>query len=71
MAHLYGFIDGYVGLDALVDAERLINHNFTIFLDGEHLDREAHPHDLLNTPLARPSPQTTFRVGCRAITSTS
>lgn len=60
LAHLYGFIDGHVGFDALIDAERLSNHNFTISLDGEHLDREAHPHDLLNTHLARLSPQTTF-----------
>ena len=69
MARLYGFIDGYVGFDALIDSERM-NNNFTISPDGEHLDREAHPNDLLNTHLARPSPQTTFRVGCRAITST-
>ena len=52
MAHLYGFIDGYVGFDALVDAERLSSNNLTISLDGQHLDKEAHPHDLLNTHLA-------------------
>jgi large repetitive protein len=26
--------------------------NFTATLDGEHLDKEAHPDDLLNTHLA-------------------
>ena len=41
LAHLYGFIDGYVGFDALIDSERM-NNNFTISPDGEHLDREAH-----------------------------
>ena len=30
----------------------LVGDNFTATLDGEHLDKQAHPHDLLNTHLA-------------------
>ena len=44
-AHLIGFIEGYSGFDTHVD-------HFSATLDGEHLDKEAHPHDLLNTHLA-------------------
>ena len=56
LAHLYGFIDGYEGFDANVETEngttRFIGDDFEAVLDGEHLDKEAHPYDLLNTHLA-------------------
>ena len=65
LAHLYGFIDGYAGFEALkaegrrqraegiiADQNVLIGDNFTATLDGEHLDQQAHPQDLLNTHLA-------------------
>lgn len=56
LAHLYGFIDGYAGFDANVETEegttKFIGDNFEAVLDGEHLDKQAHPNDLLNTHLA-------------------
>ena len=56
LAHLYGFIDGYAGFDANVETEngttKFIGDDFEAILDGEHLDKEAHPHDLMNTHLA-------------------
>ena len=56
LAHLYGFIEGYAGFDANVETKngttQFIGDNFEAVLDGEHLDKEAHPHDLMNTHLA-------------------
>ena len=52
LAHLYGFIEGYTGFDNRVKGETFIGDNFTATLDGEHLDKQAHPYDLLNTHLA-------------------
>ena len=56
LAHLYGFIDGYEGFDERVETEngttKFIGNDFEAVLDGEHLDKEAHPHDLLNTHLS-------------------
>ena len=52
LAHLYGFIDGYAGFEQLKTENTLVGDNFTATLDGEHLDRQAHPRDLLNTHLA-------------------
>lgn len=56
LAHLYGFIDGYQGFDANIEIEngttKFIGDDFEAILDGEHLDKEAHPYDLLNTHLA-------------------
>ena len=56
LAHLYGFIDGYEGFDANIETEdgntKFVGDNFTATLDGEHLDKQAHPDDLLNTHLA-------------------
>ena len=56
LAHLYGFIDGYEGFDANVETEngttKFIGDDFEAILDGEHLDKQAHPYDLLNTHLA-------------------
>ena len=36
----------------MLQGKTFIGDNFTAILDGEHLDKEAHPHDLLNTHLA-------------------
>ena len=52
LAHLYGFIDGYAGFEQLKTENTLVGDNFTATLDGEHLDKQAHPRDLLNTHLA-------------------
>jgi PKD repeat protein len=56
LSHLYGFIDGYQGFDASLSTKnnttKFIGDGFTATLDGEHLDKEAHPYDLLNTHLA-------------------
>ena len=56
LAHLYGFIDGYDGFDANIETEdgttKFVGDDFTAPLDGEHLDKQAHPYDLLNTHLA-------------------
>ena len=66
LSHLYGFIDGYEGFDELKaesrrqraegttgdDEDILAGENFSATLDGEHLDKSAHPYDLLNTHLA-------------------
>ena len=56
LAHLYGFIDGYEGFDANIETEngttKFIGDDFEATLDGEHLDKQAHPYDLLNTHLA-------------------
>ena len=57
-AHLYGFINGYSGFDSkttYINGRRnFVGDNFTALLsvDGSHLDKQAHPHDLLNTHLA-------------------
>ena len=65
-----GFDSLMSGQREKVKGEREETDTFTLFpltfyqgealFDGEHLDKEAHPHDLLNTHLARLSPQTTF-----------
>ncbi len=56
LAHLYGFIEGYAGFDNNLQTQnnttKFIGNNFTATLDGEHLDKQAHPNDLLNTHLA-------------------
>jgi len=56
LAHLYGFIDGYEGFDANVETKngttKFIGDDFEATLDGEHLDKQAHPNDLMNTHLA-------------------
>ncbi len=56
LAHLYGFIDGYQGFDDSLSTKKgttkFIGDDFTATLDGEHLDKQAHPDDLLNTHLA-------------------
>jgi large repetitive protein len=56
LSHLYGFIDGYKGFDENVATKngttKFIGDDFTATLDGEHLDKSAHPYDLLNTHLA-------------------
>ena len=56
LAHLYGFIDGYQGFDANIETKngttKFVGDDFTAILDGEHLDKQAHPYDLLNTHLA-------------------
>lgn len=56
LAHLYGFIDGYEGFDANIETKngttKFIGDDFEATLDGEHLDKKAHPHDLMNTHLA-------------------
>jgi large repetitive protein len=58
LSHLYGFIDGYQGFDVLKSEVRsqkskvFISNELTVTLDGEHLDKLAHPYDLLNTHLA-------------------
>ena len=56
LAHLYGFIDGYEGFDANIETEdgttKFIGDDFEAILHGEHLDKQAHPYDLLNTHLA-------------------
>ena len=56
LAHLYGFIDGYEGFDTNIEIEngttKFIGDDFEAVLDGEHLDKTAHPGDLLNTHLA-------------------
>ncbi|AFZ38163.1 outer membrane adhesin like protein (plasmid) [Stanieria cyanosphaera PCC 7437] len=56
LAHLYGFIDGYQGFDANLETKngttKFIGDDFEAVLDGEHLDKQAHPYDLLNTHLA-------------------
>ena len=56
LSHLYGFINGYEGFDENVetkdDTSKFIGDDFTATLDGEHLDKSAHPYDLLNTHLA-------------------
>ena len=56
LAHLYGFIDGYDGFDANIETEngntKFIGDDFEAILDGEHLNKQAHPDDLLNTYLA-------------------
>ena len=55
LAHLYGFIDGYAGFDANVETEngttKFIGDDFEAILDSEHLDKQAHPYDLMNTHL--------------------
>ncbi len=57
-AHLYGFMGGYSEFDKNVRYKNgkrtFIGDNFTALLsvDGSHLDKRAHPHDLLNTHLA-------------------
>jgi large repetitive protein len=68
LSHLYGFIEGYSGFDNLVLGEREMvkgerkNNTFApdpltfnqgeALFDGEHLDKQAHPYDLLNTHLS-------------------
>ncbi|MEO0848372.1 MAG: DNA/RNA non-specific endonuclease [Cyanobacteria bacterium J06648_1] len=56
LAHIYGFIDGYEGFDTNVETEngttKFIGDDFEAVLDGEHLDKLAHPNDLMNTHLA-------------------
>jgi large repetitive protein len=56
LAHLYGFIDGYQGFSDNIETKngntKFIGDDFTATLDGEHLDKQAHPYDLLNTHLA-------------------
>jgi PKD repeat protein/DNA/RNA endonuclease G (NUC1) len=56
LSHLYGFIDGYAGysdnIETKNDTTKFIGDGFTATLDGEHLDKIAHPYDLLNTHLA-------------------
>ncbi|NJO99058.1 MAG: hypothetical protein HC764_26250 [Pleurocapsa sp. CRU_1_2] len=56
LSHLYGFIDGYQGFDDSLSTKsgttKFIADDFTATLDGEHLDKQAHPYDLLNTHLA-------------------
>ena len=56
LAHLYGFIDGYEGFDANIETEngttKFVGNDFEAILNGEHLDKSAHPYDLLNTHLA-------------------
>ncbi|BAZ46381.1 DNA/RNA non-specific endonuclease [Chondrocystis sp. NIES-4102] len=56
LAHLYGFIDGYAGYSDRLETKngttKFIGDDFTTTLNGEHLDKEAHPHDLMNTHLA-------------------
>ena len=56
LAHLYGFVDGYQGFDANIEMEdgttKFIGDDFEAVLDGEHLDREVHPYDLMNTHLS-------------------
>ena len=49
-------IDGYEGFDANIETEngttKFVGNDFEAVLDGEHLDKSAHPDDLLNTHLA-------------------
>ncbi len=56
LSHLYGFIDGYKGFEDSLETENgtteFIGDDFDATLDGEHLDKSAHPYDLLNTHLA-------------------
>ena len=56
LAHLYGFIEGYAGFDVNVETKngttKFIGDDFEAVLDGEHLDKIAHPYDLMNTHLA-------------------
>jgi large repetitive protein len=56
LSHLYGFIDGYQGFSDNIETKngttKFIGDDFTATLDGEHLDKQAHPYDLLNTHLA-------------------
>jgi YD repeat-containing protein len=56
LSHLYGFIDGYQGYDDRLSTKngttKFIGDDFTATLDGEHLDKQTHPYDLLNTHLA-------------------
>jgi large repetitive protein len=56
LSHLYGFIDGYQGYNDRLSTKngttKFIGDDFTATLDGEHLDKQAHPYDLLNTHLA-------------------
>ena len=56
LSHLYGFIDGYEGFEDSLETEngttKFIGNDFEATLDGEHLDKQAHPYDLLNTHLA-------------------
>lgn len=55
LSHLYGFIDGYQGYNDRLSTKngttQFIGDDFTATLDGEHLDKQAHPYDLLNTHL--------------------
>ncbi len=56
LSHLYGFIDGYEGFEDSLETEngttKFIGNDFEATLDSEHLDKSAHPYDLLNTHLA-------------------
>ena len=56
LSHLYGFINGYEGFEDSLETEngttKFIGDDFEATLDGEHLDKQAHPYDLLNTHLA-------------------